>query len=317
MIKIKDPSGISSLLDNLKSTTTSGDVRRRLPPEARRSRRGRSSSRRAPATSSTTTSTRRTRSWRTARSRSAPARTRSPSTRRASRPSSSRTPTTAGTKPKNGDVIIHYYSKSSTMKLALEQGEIDMAFRDLHPDRATSRSARRRGSRSTRVTAPRSATSCFNTKRAPTDNLGGPPGDRVPDPAADDRHERLPRTRSSRSTRWSRPGCPGTSTRSRRVYGASPSTAKAKAVLKAAGVSTPVRAHALVHADATTATPRPTSTPRSSGRSTRAALFKVTLKSAEWAQYVERRSARQYGAFQLGWFPDYAGRRGLPAAVLR
>jgi peptide/nickel transport system substrate-binding protein len=30
----------------------------------------------------------------------------------------------------------------------------------------------------------------------------------------------------------------------------------------------------------------------------------VTLKSAEWAQYSDA-LGKQYGAFQLGWFPDY------------
>ena len=30
----------------------------------------------------------------------------------------------------------------------------------------------------------------------------------------------------------------------------------------------------------------------------------MTLKSAEWAQYSDA-LGKQYGAFQLGWFPDY------------
>ena len=38
-----------------------------------------------------------------------------------------------GPKPANGGVIINYYSKSSTMKLALEKGEIDMAFETFTP----------------------------------------------------------------------------------------------------------------------------------------------------------------------------------------
>src|SRR2546425_3054076 len=38
-----------------------------------------------------------------------------------------------GAKPKNSQLIIRYYSKSSTMKLALQRGEIDMAFRDFTP----------------------------------------------------------------------------------------------------------------------------------------------------------------------------------------
>jgi peptide/nickel transport system substrate-binding protein len=33
-------------------------------------------------------------------------------------------------------------------------------------------------------------------------------------------------------------------------------------------------------------------------------VFKVTLKSTEWAQYSDA-LGRQYNAFQLGWFPDY------------
>ena len=36
----------------------------------------------------------------------------------------------------------------------------------------------------------------------------------------------------------------------------------------------------------------------------RGGVFKVTLKSAEWAQYCGA-LGKQYNAFQLGWFPDY------------
>jgi len=33
-------------------------------------------------------------------------------------------------------------------------------------------------------------------------------------------------------------------------------------------------------------------------------LFKITLQSAEWATY-SKTLGKQYGVFQLGWFPDY------------
>jgi peptide/nickel transport system substrate-binding protein len=36
----------------------------------------------------------------------------------------------------------------------------------------------------------------------------------------------------------------------------------------------------------------------------RGGVFRVTLKSAEWAQYSDA-LGNQYNAFQLGWFPDY------------
>ena len=45
-------------------------------------------------------------------------------------------PTTTGApKPKNGGLIINYYSKSSTMKLALQQGDDRHGVPRLHADR--------------------------------------------------------------------------------------------------------------------------------------------------------------------------------------
>src|SRR5579885_3183559 len=43
-----------------------------------------------------------------------------------------------GPKPKNGGLIINYYSKSSTMKLALQKGDLDMVFRDFTPTELSS-----------------------------------------------------------------------------------------------------------------------------------------------------------------------------------
>ena len=36
----------------------------------------------------------------------------------------------------------------------------------------------------------------------------------------------------------------------------------------------------------------------------RGGVFRVTLKSSEWAQYSSV-LGNQYNAYQLGWFPDY------------
>jgi peptide/nickel transport system substrate-binding protein len=43
-----------------------------------------------------------------------------------------------GPKPKTSNLIINYYSKSSTMKLALQKGEIDMAYQSFTPTEITS-----------------------------------------------------------------------------------------------------------------------------------------------------------------------------------
>jgi peptide/nickel transport system substrate-binding protein len=98
-------------------------------------------------------------------------------------------------------------------------------------------------------------------------------------------------------------GLPGHVDEFRMMYGASPSVAKARAVLKKAGVTTPVPitiwwtpSH---YGDASA--DEYAEIQRALGGS---GLFKVTLKSAEWATY-SKTLGKQYGAFQLGWFPDY------------
>ena len=98
-------------------------------------------------------------------------------------------------------------------------------------------------------------------------------------------------------------GLPGHTDAYKALYGASPSVAKAKAVLKKAGLTTPIPItiwwtpshYGDASADEFSEIQRSLN---ASG------LFKVTLKSAEWAQYSAA-LGKQYGAFQLGWFPDY------------
>ncbi len=88
------------------------------------------------------------------------------------------------------------------------------------------------------------------------------------------------------------------------IYGAAPDPTKAKAVLAAAGVTTPVNItiwwtpshYGAVSGDEYTEIKREL---ESTG------LFKVTLQSAEWDAYSKAYPADQYAAFELGWFPDY------------
>ena len=207
-----------------------------------------------------------------------------------------------GTKPKNGGLIINYYSKSSTMKLALQKGEIDMAFRDFTPTEISSlaktkgivvHSGQRRGHPLPRL----------QREAATVQQPRGPEGDRVPDAAADHRDARLPRHRASRSTRWSRRACRARPTPTRRSTAPAAQRRRRRRVLKAAGVTTPVPItlwwtpshYGDASADEYTEIQRALN---ASG------LFKVTLKSAEWAQYSGA-LGKTYGAFQLGWFPDY------------
>ena len=132
-LKIADPSGPSSLLASLKSveatdpTTVTMNLKKAdahvaLHPHAQR----RGDRRR-------TRSTRLTRSSPTTR-RSARARTSSTSTRPTSRPCSGRTRTTpAPNKAQTPNFIVQYFEQASALKLAIEQGDVDVAYRSLSP----------------------------------------------------------------------------------------------------------------------------------------------------------------------------------------
>jgi peptide/nickel transport system substrate-binding protein len=98
-------------------------------------------------------------------------------------------------------------------------------------------------------------------------------------------------------------GLPGHVDSFKTAFGATPNLAKARSVLQAANIPTPV--------DITlwyTPTHYGDSSADEFAEIQRAlqqgGLFKVTLNSAEWAQYSDA-LGKQYGAFQLGWFPDY------------
>jgi peptide/nickel transport system substrate-binding protein len=87
------------------------------------------------------------------------------------------------------------------------------------------------------------------------------------------------------------------------MYGAEPDAAKAKSELSGAGISTPVNLQLWY-----TPTHYGDASADEFAEIQRAlqqdGVFKVQLKSAEWAQYSDA-LGKQYGAFQLGWFPDY------------
>jgi peptide/nickel transport system substrate-binding protein len=206
-----------------------------------------------------------------------------------------------GTPAKTDNLIIRYYTKSSTMKLALQRGDIDMAFREFTPTELISL----RTTKGIKVHKGNGASIRYlvlNVNRDPTNKLA------VRKAIA----YLMPRqTIASRIYHglvaplytMVAAGLPGHVNSFATVYGKSPSTSKARAVLKAAGISTPVNI---------TLWYTPTHYGDSSAdeyaeiqRALEAnGLFKVTLQSAEWATY-SKTLGTQYGAYQLGWFPDY------------
>ncbi len=206
-----------------------------------------------------------------------------------------------GTQPKTPNLIITYFSNSSTMKLALERGEIDMAFRDFTPTEYASL-AKDKGIKVWKGAGVEIRYLVLDMTRSPTNELA------VRQALA----YLMPRT--SIATRIYHgnvtplysmvpAGLPGHTEAFATLYGKTPDVAKAKEALEKANVKTPV---ALTiwwtpsHYGAASAEEY-TEIERALNAS---GLFKITLKSAEWATY-SKTLGTQYDAFQLGWFPDY------------
>jgi peptide/nickel transport system substrate-binding protein len=206
-----------------------------------------------------------------------------------------------GPKPKNSGVIIDYYTKSSTMKLDLEKGAIDMAFQTFTP---TEIAAMQKEKSLVVHSAPgvNIRYLVFNVKRPPFNNINVRKAiaylmprqtiaSRVYHNTVAPLYSMVPQ------------GLPGATKAYKTLYGASPNLAKAKAAMKAAGVKTPLPVtlwwtpthYGDASADEYVEIQRALDASK---------LFKVTLKSAEWAQYSSA-LGKTYGAFQLGWFPDY------------
>ena len=206
-----------------------------------------------------------------------------------------------GTPAKTDNLIIRYYSKSSTMKLGLERGEIDMAFQTFTPTELGSLAE----NKSVKVYQGPGAVIRYLTM-----NVQRPPFNNVAVRRA--MAYMVPRqsiaSRVYRGTvkpLYSMPpaGLPGHVDAFASLYGRVPNVAKAKAELQKAGIAMPLPIEVWW-------------TPTHYGDASadeyaemkrgleRGGVFKVTLKSAEWAQYSDAPGER-YNAYQLGWFPDY------------
>ncbi len=203
----------------------------------------------------------------------------------------------------NSGVVVHYEQQASTLKLDVEQGNVDVAWRSLSP---TDIAALQKETDKVKVVTGNGIEiryMVFNTSLKPVDNVAVRQAiaysiDResiaknVYNGTVQPLYSMVPQ------------GLNGANTAYKDMYGAGPDKAKAAAALKAANISTPVDItlwwtpshYGAVSGDEYTEIQREL---EGTG------LFKVTLKSAEWDAYSKAYPADQYAAFQLGWFPDY------------
>jgi peptide/nickel transport system substrate-binding protein len=187
------------------------------------------------------------------------------------------------------------------MKLALERGEIDMAFQTFTPTELASL----RKASGVRVYSGNGAVIRYlvlNVQREPFNNIAV----RRALAYAFPRQSVAARVyRGDVKPLFSMPpaGLPGHTDAFATRYGRAPNLAAAKRALTNAGLTTPFPIELWW-------------TPTHYGDASadeyaeikrgleKNGVFKVTLKSTEWAQYSDA-LGRQYNAFQLGWFPDY------------
>ena len=206
-----------------------------------------------------------------------------------------------GPKPKNGGVIINYYSKSSTMKLDLQKGAIDMAFQTFTPTEIASLK-KTKGVKVHSAPGVNIRYLVFNVKRPPFNNIHVRKAIAYLMPRAQIAGRVWHHTVSPLYSMVPK-GLPGATQAYKKMYGAKPNLKKAKAEMKAAKVKKPLPItlwytpthYGDASADEYVEMQRALNASK---------LFKVTLKSAEWAQYSGA-LGKTYGAFQLGWFPDY------------
>src|SRR3954452_2731705 len=219
-------------------------------------------------------------------------------------------------KPKTDEINVKYYADPSNLKLDIQQGNIDVAFRSLS---ATDIDDLRGNDNVQVVDGPggeiRYITFNFNTQPygATTPEADPAKALAVRQAVADliDRQELSDQVYKGTYTplySFVPEGLTGAITPLKDAYGdgsGGPDADKAKQTLAAAGVTTPVQLNLQYNTDHY----GPSSGDEyalikdqleSSG------LFAVNLQSTEYVQYVKDRTSDVYPAYQLGWFPDFS-----------
>lgn len=216
----------------------------------------------------------------------------------------------------NGGIILNYFADSSNLKLAIEQGDVDVAYRSLS---ATDVEDLGKNDSVKVVEGPggeiRYIVFNFATQPYGTATPEADPAKAlaVRQAVADlvDRDEISEQVYKGTYTplySYVPEGFVGAVEPLKDLYGdgsGAPSVEKATETLAAAGVATPVTLNLQYNPD---------HYGPSSGdeyalvkqQLEDSGLFTVNLQSTEWVQYSKDRTADVYPAYQLGWFPDYS-----------
>jgi peptide/nickel transport system substrate-binding protein len=213
-------------------------------------------------------------------------------------------PTYWGTKPKTDKILVRLFDKSSALKIALQNHEVDIAFRSLQPDELASfRTAS--GFKVVEGQGPGIRYIVFNVTTAPWNN----PNMRKALAAALDRtpvvnevlkgtgkplDSMIPPTFSTHDPAWTS------------LYGNGGDTAKVDAFLTAAGVAAGQKVNVDFWFSPTHYGDTEASVAQVIARTLEATgRFTVKISNVEWAEYGQKRKAGEMPVFLMGWYPDY------------
>ncbi|BDZ46672.1 ABC transporter substrate-binding protein [Naasia aerilata] len=216
----------------------------------------------------------------------------------------------------NDTVNLSYFDDSSNLKLAIQQGDIDVAYRSMSPtDVADLRSDNKVKVMDGPGGAIRYIVFNFDTQPFGAKTAEADPAKAlaVRQAVADlvDRETIADQVFKGTFTplySFVPAGLTGANESLKSVYGdgsGGPDADKAKSTLQAAGITTPVTLdlqYALEHYGPSS----PDEYALVKDQLESSGLFKVNLASTEWTQYAKDRTSDQYPAYQLGWFPDFS-----------
>ena len=218
---------------------------------------------------------------------------------------------------KTASVTLKYYTSSSNLKLDVQKGNIDVAYRSLSAtdvaDLKTNKSVKV-------VTGPggeiRYIVFNFNTDPygLTTASPDAAKALAVRQAAADLVDRQAIATQVYKGTytplySFVPDGLTGATTVLKDKYGdgsGKPSLDKAKSTLEAAGVSTPVKLDLQYVQDGHYGPSSADEYALVKSQLEDGGLFTVNLQSTEYTTYSKERTADAYPAYQLGWFPDYS-----------
>lgn len=217
---------------------------------------------------------------------------------------------------KTKNITLKYYTSASNLKLDVQQGDIDVAYRSLSATDIDSLKSDKKvkvhlgPGGEIRYIVFNFDTMPFGTKTAnadPAKSLA------VRQAAADlvDRQTIADQVYKGTYTplySYVAQGLAGATEVLKDLYGTDgkPDAAKAKAALSAAGVTMPVALSLQYVQDGHYGPSSADEYALIKSQLEQDGIFKVDLKSTEYVTYSKQRTADTYPAYQLGWFPDYS-----------